>query len=155
MLKFVSTIIVLGSFFGFLTYLFKQLGTWRQIALRFPHTVLGYSGERKTFQSIKIGLVNYRHMVHFESLPQGLHMSVLSVFKLGHPDALIPWHELEIHDNKGLFQNMYQFSFVSLPGKSFNNFRSWGSGFWGRRGSMWCERNSRLNGLKRIITDYD
>lgn len=122
---------ILSSFIGFAIFWFLlisfigKIGGWGKIAYHFPYTgMAGAIGQRKRFQTVKVGISNYN--VDFEALPQGLHMYMMFLFKPGHSDILIPWQELQITDNMGLFQNMYKFSFASLPDKSFYAYQKLG-----------------------------
>jgi len=121
----------IGGFLLFwcaIVFVIGKLGGWGAIVHRFPYTgaTAGGGNERKRFQSIKIGLSNYSGVVNFEALPQGLHMSTIFLFKFGHSDVLIPWEELCVESGKGLLHHMYQFSFVSLPHKSFSTMKGLG-----------------------------
>jgi len=126
-----TTIIVLVSFpllWILVIFLVGKLGSWRAISARFPFSAGMTSGERnerKSFQSIRVGVSNYSGITNFESSSYGLHISVFILFKPGHPDILIPWQELRLGVSKWPLHT-YKFEFESLPGRSFATYKALG-----------------------------
>jgi hypothetical protein len=41
-----------------------------------------------------VGLANYNSVLHVGVQPEGLHLSVMALFRVGHPPLLIPWDEI-------------------------------------------------------------
>jgi len=126
-----TTIIALGSFpflWILVIFLVGKLGSWRAIADKFPFTsgmTTSAQNERRSFQSIRVGVSNYSGVTNFESSPYGLHISVFILFKPGHPDMLIPWQELRLGTSKWPLHT-YKFEFESLLGKSFATHKTLG-----------------------------
>jgi hypothetical protein len=93
-------ILVLGPllFVGVLSLsllLISSLGGWRQLADTFPANGPP-TGTRFRMQSGSVGWVNYSGCLTVYSSPDGIYLSVMWPFRLGHPPLFIPW--TEIHD---------------------------------------------------------
>jgi len=66
------------------------MGGWRRLADRFPRRGQP-SGRRFWLQSGKFGQVAYSRCLTIRSSPDGLYLSMLLPFRLGHPPLFIPW----------------------------------------------------------------
>jgi hypothetical protein len=75
--------------------LISTLGGWRQLAETFPANDLP-TGKRFRMQSGSLGWVNYSACLTVYSSPEGLWLSTMWPFRVGHPPIFIPWSE--IHD---------------------------------------------------------
>jgi hypothetical protein len=75
--------------------LVSLLGGWRRLSEFFP-AANPPEGTRFRMQSGSIGLVNYSSCLTIYSNDDGVYLSTLWPFRLGHPPLLIPWGE--IHD---------------------------------------------------------
>src|SRR6266481_326550 len=65
-------------------------GGWRRLAESFPARRLP-SGRHFFMQGGRVGQVAYGGSLNIYSSPEGLYLSVLLPFRLGHPPLLIPW----------------------------------------------------------------
>jgi hypothetical protein len=75
--------------------LVSLLGGWRRLSEFFPATNPP-EGQRFRMQSGSVGWVNYSSCLTIYSNADGLYLSVMLPFRMGHPPLFIPWGE--IHD---------------------------------------------------------
>ena len=61
-----------------------------------------FNGKKWYFQSIKLGLVTYSNCVTIGLNETSISLSVLPIFRIGHPPLLIPLNELQGTEYKGL-----------------------------------------------------
>jgi len=78
---------------SFALWILSHVGGWQALAKQY-RTTRKPSGNCFNSESIRLGLVNYNFIGQLCSTPEGLHLSVWSIFKIGHPPLLIPWSEL-------------------------------------------------------------
>ena len=69
------------------------MGGWRKLSSKYLRTK-SPSGRRFGWQSLSIGLTNYGNCLTVYSSDEGLDLSVLLPFRLGHPPLFIPWDDL-------------------------------------------------------------
>jgi hypothetical protein len=75
--------------------LLARLGGWRRLAQRYPAQQQA-NGKRFRMQSAKVGPVSYNGCLNFCAAQQGLQISVIFIFKPGHPPVFIPWDEIRV-----------------------------------------------------------
>jgi len=76
-----------------LTQLSGRASGWAELAKRYPAQELP-AGQEFTWQTIRVGIVRYRHAARVIVTPQGLGLSLqLKVTKL--PPLFIPWEEIK------------------------------------------------------------
>lgn len=74
--------------------LISLIGGWRELAKEY-HTEHPFSGELFRFQSAQMrGKMNYNNCLTVGANVEGLYLSVLFVFRLGHPPLFIPWSDV-------------------------------------------------------------
>ncbi len=66
-----------------------RLGGWSRLAARFPAQAPP-GGTRFSMQSARIGLVNYNGCLTIHTSPEGLHLAIWALWRLGHPPILVP-----------------------------------------------------------------
>lgn len=81
------------SLWCFICKLLSFIGGWHRLTVMYP------AGHEKPLiehrmQAGKVGLARYKGCLNVGLLPEGLHLSVMWLFRLGHPPLLIPWSEL-------------------------------------------------------------
>ena len=89
-------LVVFPLFWCGIVWLVGAMG-WRRLAGRYPAAARPEVTARRvaTATSARLGVVNYNGTVHVGVSPEGLHLSVMSIFRVGHPPLLIPWDEIE------------------------------------------------------------
>jgi len=89
-------LIVFPIFWCFVCGLLSWMGGWSRLAKLYlapPQAVP--QGRSFTWRSGKVGLTNYKGTLTIHTGPSGLHLSVMPLFRFGHPPLLIPWEELK------------------------------------------------------------
>ncbi len=67
---------------------------WRTLAARFPAPPGFHGGKLYTWQSGRLGMVNYNNVLRVGVSPQGLHLACGFPFHFMHPPLLIPWAQI-------------------------------------------------------------
>ncbi len=104
---------VVGAAAGFLvvfpgiwcavTFISAALGGWRDLAGRFT-TSAGPPPKAELVRSVRLGWTQYRSAVRLGWDQDGyLHMSVLGIFKVGHPNLRIPAEVIREERKSGAF----------------------------------------------------
>jgi hypothetical protein len=76
--------------------LISSTGGWGQLGRRFRYPV-NFKGPQWSFQSGRMRWVaGYTHCLTLGASDQGLFMSVILPFRIGHPPLLIPWAEIRV-----------------------------------------------------------
>ncbi|MBT9290283.1 hypothetical protein [Prosthecodimorpha staleyi] len=92
---------LVGMFAG-ISKLLAAIGGWGRVAERYRARA-PVSGRRFSMQSGQMGLVNYRNTLTITVTPEGLHIAILPLFRIGHPPLLIPWTAMRNGRRKRLF----------------------------------------------------
>ncbi|MEO8272185.1 MAG: hypothetical protein ABI557_20915, partial [Aureliella sp.] len=93
-----TTLLVLGILVGnsliwmFVLRMLSRLGGWKKLAQRFPATG-NETGKTFRFQTGYIGWVRYKGVLTLVINPNGLGLSAVFPFRIGHPAVFIPWDE--------------------------------------------------------------
>jgi hypothetical protein len=83
------------------------LGGWAELA-RFYRQCGTFTGDRRRFESLRLGWVHYNHCAVLGISDEGLFLSLIPVFRLWHPPLLIPWTELTLDWKKTfVFESVY------------------------------------------------
>lgn len=85
--------LVFVPFWCFVCWLLSQMGGWGRIAARFPGSP-NPDGPTFSMQSGRVGMTNYRSVLTIRPAPDGLHLAIMAIFRVGHPPLFIPWHEI-------------------------------------------------------------
>lgn len=124
--------IVFVPFWCFVCWLLSQMGGWGRIAERFPGTTPP-DGPKFSLQSGHVGMTNYRSVLTIRPMAEGLHLSIMAIFRVGHPPLFIPWHEIRnARRHKVLWAETIRFDVsapaigrISLPAKVFAGQPVW------------------------------
>jgi hypothetical protein len=93
-----------------------HLGGWRSLAREYRASS-GFAGRRFHFQSGRFGgWVGYNSSLTAGSDVFGLHLSVWSIFRMGHPPLLIPWQEVSVSIEKHRWISVAVLTFARNPG---------------------------------------
>jgi hypothetical protein len=96
------------------------IGGWMRLARTYrassqKKVVTGIS-RRRFFQTAYMRwLMVYGDCMMFRADNRGLRISVLPVFRIGHPSLLIPWDEITVVNLKGLFKPIVELRFQAEP----------------------------------------
>jgi hypothetical protein len=90
---------VIGGFLIIWVSIVNYVGSvsgWKTLAKNYPNNAQITSGQKTPVGFAMFNTTNYRGgALSLEALPEGLRLTALSIFKIGHPPILIPWSELE------------------------------------------------------------
>lgn len=78
-------------------YLIAWSSGWRRLA---RHYRCAKAPEESVFGTLwaMLGPVNHRGTLRIEPAPEGLYLSMMPFFRIGHPPLLIPWHAIKRQD---------------------------------------------------------
>ncbi|NIO04343.1 MAG: hypothetical protein GTN74_06920 [Proteobacteria bacterium] len=94
---------------GVICHLISLMGGWRELAREYQMEG-PFSGELFRFQSAQMrGRTNYSACLTVGGNVEGLYLSVLFVFRPGHPPLFVPWSEIS-----GTIEKRKWFSRVTL-----------------------------------------
>lgn len=102
-LGFIALLLVFPLFYCFILSVLAFLGGWTVLASLYrakpkPHSFA------QSFQSGKVGFVNYGSCLFIASDSAGIYLSTQAAFRFRHPPLAIPWSDLEIENtNIGVF----------------------------------------------------
>lgn len=81
----------------------SHIGGWASLARLYACSD-GFSGDRWSFQSGQMrGMANYGNCLTIGANSQGLYLSILFLFRIGHPALFIPWREVSVTRKKVLW----------------------------------------------------
>lgn len=78
-------------------YLLAWLSGWRRLARHYRCAKIPDGSLFGTFWAM-LGPVNHRGTLRIQPAPEGLYLSTMVLFRLGHPPLLIPWHAIKRRD---------------------------------------------------------
>ena len=95
---------VFASFIAFwivLSYLISLVSGWGMIAkyYRRPEGML-LTGAKGFLTSLYLNRSNYRKSVYIRVDDFGMHLSMLFLFRFGHPPLFVPWSDIKIEERK-------------------------------------------------------
>ena len=96
--------------------LISVIGGWRSLSgdyrANFP-----YDGKKLRMKSVSMRWgTSYSNCVTIGANKEGLYLSVLPIFRIGHPTLFIPWADISTEEGKQLFFfKVFKFKFVKHP----------------------------------------
>jgi hypothetical protein len=92
----------------FICFFISILGGWHSLSGRFCAQAAPY-GETKTagpfFYGVKMRFrVNYGNVIRLTATEDALDISILFLFRIGHPPLCIPWTEIKMAETKFLWR---------------------------------------------------
>jgi hypothetical protein len=91
------------------------MGGWRQLAKHYRANN-PFLGKKFYFQSASMkGMTNYNKVLTIGVNREGLFISALFIFRLGHPPLLIPWPEITFKEKEGNFYDRCELRFARSP----------------------------------------
>ena len=127
-------------FIGFwlaLNFLISFLTGWLALA-RIYRATQPFEGERWYFQSAKFRFTSgYKQVLTIGANTEGLFLSVLFLFRVGHPPLFMPWQDISTRPTKFLWFQMYQFEFRQAPSVSLRLKENLGENIQAAAGQSW------------------
>jgi hypothetical protein len=111
-------VIFIGGWIG-ISLLLSWVGGWQELALRYRATE-SIKGERFWMKSAGMRWgVSYSSCLNFGVDSVGLFLSVVPLFRVGHPTLFIPWSDISLRREKlWLLLDVVRLSFRQVPGAS-------------------------------------
>jgi hypothetical protein len=95
--------------------LLAAVGGWRSLARHYrAHDEP--SGERFSWGSMRMSVVNYNHCLNMVAGGSGLHLSIFPLLRSGHPALLLPWSEITVTPSSGFLGPYLDFETRKAPG---------------------------------------
>src|SRR5712671_4837650 len=118
-----DTLIILSVFavgwfvmMSVLLLVLSRVGGWSALAERYRANDIPPDGRSWRWRSVSMRLnTRYKGMITIRSTARGLYLAVPKLFSLGHPPLLIPWNEIEVTSERGLFFPYMCFRFTAVP----------------------------------------
>lgn len=100
--------IYFAALWCFICFFISILGGWHSLSGRFRAQAAPY-GETKTagpfFYGVKMRFrVNYSSVIRITAAEDALYLSILFLFRVGHPPLRIPWTEIKMAETKFLWR---------------------------------------------------
>lgn len=102
------------SLWLFVCWILSHVGGWHRLSQSFTTTEKP-DNQCLNLASIRVGFINYNHCTTLCFSSKGLFISVLRIFRVGHPPLLIPWYELNNPRIKQFLWKRFVIVDVGLP----------------------------------------
>lgn len=90
---------------------------WRELGSVYRHDEPPVSGSQwRGISGQMRGAMTYRNVLTITADPRGLWLSVMFLFRVGHPPLFIPWDDIAARRRKSWFSRVTVFDFVHMPG---------------------------------------
>ena len=86
----------------FICYVLSFLCGWQRLAARF-RSDSPFDGFLKKHTSARMRWVNFNRCLNIGANSEGLHLSVMILFRMGMPQLLIPWREIQAGKTTGVW----------------------------------------------------
>jgi hypothetical protein len=83
-------------------YLMSFLSGWQRLAGKF-RAESPFRGFLKKYTSARMRFVDFGHCLNIGANSEGLHLSVMILFRVGTPQLLIPWREIRVGKTTGFW----------------------------------------------------
>jgi hypothetical protein len=100
MVPYVFPILFVGMWI-FVSKLLSYMGGWNSLS-EYYKSEEQFSGKKWYFQSLKVGWVNYNSCITLGVSETSIFLSVLPLFRIGHPTLSIPLQEFHGSEHRGL-----------------------------------------------------
>jgi TPR repeat protein len=92
-----------------------QIGGWASLAAEYPTT---QPFEGKVFRGLagQFGVARYSGILNIGANREGLYLSVLFIFRVGHPPLFVRWEDITASVQKGFNHDMVAMEFSKVPG---------------------------------------
>jgi len=98
-----------------LTLLFSFIGGWRELARFYSYQSQAIDKKRYMQSASMRGWMGYKGCLTIGANPEGLYISVLFLFRVGHPSLFIPWSAIKIGRKKVFGFPMLVLKFAQTP----------------------------------------
>lgn len=95
-------------------FLLSLIGGWWSLATEYKLEG-DFDGKKLWFRSGRLGMTGYGACLVLGAGSQGFYLSVLPLFRLGHPPLLIPWQDVEVSEESVFWVKRVVFRFKKVP----------------------------------------
>lgn len=100
----------------FICVVIAHIGGWHELASSY-RAEQPFAGARWRFQSGRMrSWMGYNNCLTVGADSSGLHLSMLFLFRAGHPPLFVRWDEMTVASTKHLFTTTFDFRFRAAPG---------------------------------------
>lgn len=89
----VGFVVVFVLIWGLVCLLISWVGGWARLARRYRATLVPEGTDHAGVVGM-IGMASYRGTLNVRTSTQGLYLTVMPLFKLGHPPLFVPWSHI-------------------------------------------------------------
>ena len=82
--------------------LISGISGWSRLAEKYPGSETP-AGKCFSWQRGRMGVANYKNSLVIHTSPEGLHLAVMKLFRVGHPPIFIPWSDI----HNATFQRLF------------------------------------------------
>jgi hypothetical protein len=94
----------------------SRISGWAALA-RVYRSDDSFDGECWRFQSSQMRYaMSYRNNLTIGADRRGLSLSILFLFRMGHPALFIPWADITVSEKQSFLKKMIEFRFTRVPG---------------------------------------
>lgn len=93
--------VVFPLIWGTVCFLISAMGGWRDLSGRF-RTETPPPPNARLLASARLGWANYRSTIRIARVGESLHLSVLGIFRIGHPHLQIPLEAVRVEEKSGV-----------------------------------------------------
>jgi hypothetical protein len=94
---------VFAAFWCFISLVLGFVSGWQRLALAYATDQAPRGGTAFSWQSGYVGVVRYRNCLNVRVAPEGLFLSTVWLFRLGHKPLLIPWSAIHNPEPRQIF----------------------------------------------------
>jgi hypothetical protein len=111
-----------------IVFILSLAGGWRALGKRYAAKDMEVAGQRWEMQrgAMRV-VVGYNHILTIVANTRGIYLSVMALFRIGHPPLFIPWEHIEIRESPGIWGPRVQFTFTQVPGTNLTVSRKLGA----------------------------
>jgi hypothetical protein len=102
-----------------IVFLLSLVSGWRELS-EYYRTVAAFNGPRFWFQTASMRLrVGYNNCLIVGANTEGLHVSILFPFRIGHPPFFFPWVDISVTEKRGFLLRGFELRFSRCPSIPF------------------------------------
>lgn len=112
----IAFIVFFTALWSFVSFITSRIGGWHTVAQHYRGE-LSYYNERYTWRSGRFGWAGYSGVLNFAVSNEDLGISVLFLYRAGHPPLKIPFEEISGVEKTIIFPEVH-YSFDRVPNRT-------------------------------------
>jgi hypothetical protein len=102
-----------------IVFLLSLVSGWRELS-EYYRSAAPFHGARFWFQSLSMRVrVGYNNCLVVGTNTEGLHVSIVFPFRIGHPPLFFPWIDISATEKRGFFFRGFELRFSRCPSIPF------------------------------------